>query len=291
MKRFLLLLITFFTVGIAYSQVVLNQVDNFEDGTTQNWGESGVSAAPVENVATDGPDGVDDNYLRDYTTGISGGSGSRLIIRNIGNQWSGNFTIAGVESVSLDVRALNRDVNVRISITGPGGKFSSSANILVTAGNGWNQITIPISAADMSSVSDGNDGGPAGTDIAATLAAVSEFRILSSSSPSWRGEITDAELHMDNITALASLSTPEFENQNNEFIISPNPAKNKLNIQIPSAASVIKLEVFDVLGKRVYNGLVTQLESSVNVSNWKSGVYLVRVSNNKITQTKRFIKQ
>ncbi|WP_296385087.1 T9SS type A sorting domain-containing protein [Winogradskyella sp.] len=88
-----------------------------------------------------------------------------------------------------------------------------------------------------------------------------------------------------------TLSTEDFKNQNTEFIISPNPAKNKLNIKLPNANDDMKLEVFDLLGKRVYNGLVTQLESSLNVSNWKSGVYLVRVSNDKITQTKRFIKQ
>lgn len=76
-----------------------------------------------------------------------------------------------------------------------------------------------------------------------------------------------------------------------EFAISPNPAKNSLNIKLPSKNTDIKLEVFDVLGKRVYNGNLTQLESSINISNWKSGVYLVRVTSHKSTHTKRFIKQ
>jgi len=79
--------------------------------------------------------------------------------------------------------------------------------------------------------------------------------------------------------------------QTNAFTISPNPGKNNLNIKISEKQSDLRLEVFDVLGKRVYRGLVTQLESSINVSNWKSGVYLVRLSNDKTTKTKRFIKQ
>ena len=79
--------------------------------------------------------------------------------------------------------------------------------------------------------------------------------------------------------------------QQDQFAISPNPGKSTLNIKLPNANEDSKLEVFDVLGKRVYIGLLTKLESSVNVSNWKTGVYLVRVSNNKGTQTKRFIKQ
>lgn len=79
--------------------------------------------------------------------------------------------------------------------------------------------------------------------------------------------------------------------QDEDFVISPNPANNKLNIKLLSVNDEVKLEVFDVLGKLIYKGEITQLESSVNVSNWKIGVYLVRVSNNSMSQTKRFLKQ
>jgi hypothetical protein len=79
--------------------------------------------------------------------------------------------------------------------------------------------------------------------------------------------------------------------QDEDFVISPNPAYNKLNIKLLSVNDDVKLEVFDVLGKLIYKGEITQLESSVNVSNWKIGVYLVRVSNNSMSQTKRFLKQ
>ena len=87
--------------------------------------------------------------------------------------------------------------------------------------------------------------------------------------------------------SFAQLST----DQKDQFTISPNPAKNKLNIKLSVEKNDLKIEVYDVLGKRVHKGLISQLESSINVSNWKSGVYLVRLSNNKTTQTKRFIKQ
>ncbi|EDP70208.1 hypothetical protein FBALC1_11762 [Flavobacteriales bacterium ALC-1] len=87
--------------------------------------------------------------------------------------------------------------------------------------------------------------------------------------------------------SFAQLST----DQKDEFTISPNPAKNKLNIKLSNEKDDLKIEVYDVLGKRVHKGVITKLESSINVSNWKSGVYLVRISNDKSTQTKRFIKQ
>lgn len=81
------------------------------------------------------------------------------------------------------------------------------------------------------------------------------------------------------------------EVQESEFTISPNPAKNGLNIKLSSSDKDFTLEVFDVLGKRVYKSLITKLDYSVNVTNWKSGVYLVRLSNDEATETKRFIKQ
>ena len=81
------------------------------------------------------------------------------------------------------------------------------------------------------------------------------------------------------------------EIQNNDFTIAPNPAKNNLNIKLKNSSEDLKLEVFDVLGKRIYNGLITKLESSIDVSNWKNGVYLVRISDDTETVTKRFIKR
>ncbi len=76
-----------------------------------------------------------------------------------------------------------------------------------------------------------------------------------------------------------------------EFSISPNPSQSELNITLTNNHSDMKVEVYDVLGKRVHQGTLTQLVSSIDVSNWKTGVYLVRISNDEITQTKRFIKQ
>lgn len=95
----------------------------------------------------------------------------------------------------------------------------------------------------------------------------------------------------NNSTAISDIRTEYYSIQEEDFIISPNPAKDKLNIKLLSANENVTLEVFDVLGKLIYKGEITQLESSVNISNWKSGVYLVRVSNNKTIQTKRLIKQ
>ncbi|MDP5081529.1 MAG: T9SS type A sorting domain-containing protein [Winogradskyella sp.] len=97
---------------------------------------------------------------------------------------------------------------------------------------------------------------------------------------------------LDDNSSLVSKIVADYNlDQEADFVISPNPAINKLNIKLLSVNDNVKLEVFDVLGKLIYKREITQLESSVNISNWKIGVYLVRISNNKMTQTKRFLKQ
>jgi len=76
-----------------------------------------------------------------------------------------------------------------------------------------------------------------------------------------------------------------------EFNISPNPSSSKLAISLPSVIDHLRLEVFDVLGKKVYENVLNGMQTVVNVSQWNNGIYLVRVSTDKQTQTKRFVKQ
>lgn len=287
MIRKLLIIPCLLFSSVIFSQVSAGQVDDFEDGTTQNWFE-GSGTGPI-NVSTGGPDGVDDNYLMDTATGTAG-PGGRLVIRNLGNQWFGDYTSESIVTITFDARAEINDLDLRLSITGSGGKFSTNNFVTVTAGSGWTEVSLSILPSDFVSVSDGSGGGPPGTDIALTLASVSELRILSSPTPAWAGEIIEAEMHLDNITASTTLSTSEF-NKLSDFNIYPNPSKSVLNISLPNKFSETKLEVFNILGAKVYSKNLSQLKTAINVSQWRSGVYLVRISTDNETITKRFIKQ
>lgn len=76
---------------------------------------------------------------------------------------------------------------------------------------------------------------------------------------------------------------------NNGFSISPNPASSRLFLQIPNGLNKINIEIFDVLGKKVYdNGY---LSAPIDISDWSKGVYLVKVSTSDKVHTKRFVKQ
>ncbi|WP_198520097.1 T9SS type A sorting domain-containing protein [Lacinutrix sp. Bg11-31] len=94
------------------------------------------------------------------------------------------------------------------------------------------------------------------------------------------------------VVAEGILSTPQFEAPT-KFSIYPNPCNDVMNINIPTLTDKgLQLEVFDVLGKKVYSQLLSELSSSVNIAKWNSGLYLVRLSSpdQDITLTKRFVK-
>lgn len=97
-----------------------------------------------------------------------------------------------------------------------------------------------------------------------------------------------------NVYALDGNSS-KFENnvfQNDrDFIISPNPATSTLDVYLPKGFENARLSVFDVLGKEIYKVEVNSLHSTINISKWNSGVYLVRISTETDTQIKRFVKQ
>lgn len=77
-----------------------------------------------------------------------------------------------------------------------------------------------------------------------------------------------------------------------QFAMSPNPASSNLNIVLPSHLQKASVQIFDILGKRIFSGEINNTHVfKVNVVNWNSGVYLVKLSNNSSTITKRFVKQ
>lgn len=76
-----------------------------------------------------------------------------------------------------------------------------------------------------------------------------------------------------------------------EFKMTPNPGRSKFVLQLPSGAGHVRLQVYDVLGKRILTKFVSTLTTTIDVSNWNSGVYLVRVLSDYGSQTKRFVKQ
>ena len=185
----------------AGASIVNGQLDDFQDGTTQGWGSGGANPNPPANIAGGGPAGAGDDYLQVTSTG-GGGPGSKLIAFNSA-QWAGNYTGNGVTSIELDLKNFGiNPLSIRFTFNGPGGAFSTTNAFSLPAGGAgapWMHAALQITAADLTAVG--------GTDAAATLANVSELRLLHNDVPSFVGGTIDAQIGVDNIQAVPEPAT------------------------------------------------------------------------------------
>ena len=179
--------------------VVIGQVDNFEDGTTQNW-TVGLLGAPnpalPQNVGTGGPAGAGDNYL--LLTSIGGfGAGSRMTVINP-VQWGGDYLATGVNLISMDVKNLGgTDLYLRLlfedpTIGPPDNVAFSTDAIVLTAGSDWTRIYFPIGLSTFTA-SQGS--------VAKALSGATVMRLYSGKAAGFPGAPVVAQLGVDNITA------------------------------------------------------------------------------------------
>ena len=88
-------------------------------------------------------------------------------------------------------------------------------------------------------------------------------------------------------TCYSTLSLEEDNISNTKFY--PNPLKgNKLYID---TNQTLNIEIFNILGKRLITDEVNSNKNYLNLSNLNSGIYLIKISNNNKTITKKLIKQ
>src|SRR4051812_19699048 len=164
------------------SGVTIGQVDNFGDGTTQNWVINllgmGSPPSPPTNVPTGGPAGAGDNYLRLTSTGIPDTAGSRLVGVNYNHQWNGNYIAAGITAITMDVNNLGTtDLYLHLLFADPAdappaNEATSLAPVFLPAGSGWRSVVFPIGPSFL--IAD------TGTAVAA-LTGATEFRIFNGS--------------------------------------------------------------------------------------------------------------
>jgi len=75
---------------------------------------------------------------------------------------------------------------------------------------------------------------------------------------------------------------------NQGILIYPNPADNILNINFTNKIAD-KIIIFDLLGREVYNTKNNISILSIDVSNWNTGMYVIKFINNSFNITEKFI--
>lgn len=180
--------------------------DDFQNGTTQGW-ETGIfDPNPPANVVGEGGD----RYLQVTSRGGQG-PGSRLSVFNIGNEWAGDYTEAGITALSARVANFgDTDVALRLLLADPVEAGQIPENVAVTtgavnlpAGSDWTDAIFSITPENLTVV----EG-----DVETLLAGVTELRLFHNPAPDFPAPPIGpppivAQIGVDDVTAIPEPAT------------------------------------------------------------------------------------
>lgn len=180
-------------VAGAAGAVVLHQVDDFQMVTVAGWSVGAPHPQPPTVVLDEGPFGVGDHHLLLQASGVAGPGGRLAVFER--DRWTGDYPAAGVTGISVRLRNVGSSpLTIRLAVDGAGGRFATAQGVDLAPFGLWTAARFSLVPADLAA-----DGG---TDAAATLAAVSELRLVNSVAPSFRADVAAGALAIDDITAV-----------------------------------------------------------------------------------------
>ncbi|QXP78076.1 MULTISPECIES: T9SS type A sorting domain-containing protein [Winogradskyella] len=264
---------------IVVSQVILDQVDDFEDYTMSNWTKT--NSIPNENIYNGGPSGEEDNFLRI----TSSGSGEDLELMTKNNaQWKGDYyqgNLSGrIKYISMDVRNSGSTVIfLRLAFQTDYGltyRCSTTNAIAVLPNEGWKRISFSILEDNITALSDPFNYA---VTFGSGSQGVEEMRILHNDVPAWESDPIDAILDIDNIMADSeTLSTKDIA-ISSQLKLYPNPSNNTITvISNENVTEAISYNIIDALGRTVKTG-DSKLNQEIHIQDLTNGNYIVEIKN------------
>jgi hypothetical protein len=81
------------------------------------------------------------------------------------------------------------------------------------------------------------------------------------------------------------------EPQESRFSLYPNPVTDKITVETSSTPTQSQLSIMNVNGQQLITRHITEPKTQIDISNLPSGVYFVRLTNNRTVEVGKFIKQ
>lgn len=97
--------------------------------------------------------------------------------------------------------------------------------------------------------------------------------------------IPDLQMALNN-----GLSIVEFQNQQFDFNIYPNPIFDKITLNIAND-EVVNISIYDLLGKMVKQAELTYSSPDLNVSSLSNGIYIAKLQSGNISKSIKLIKE
>jgi hypothetical protein len=81
------------------------------------------------------------------------------------------------------------------------------------------------------------------------------------------------------------------ELQSSQILIYPNPATDKITIKILGKPAQSGLSIVNIEGQQLITRQITEPKTQINISTLPSGVYFVRLTNERTVEVGKFIKK
>lgn len=151
--------------------VQVGLVNDFQDGTTQDWGSGGSNPTPPMQVGDGGPTGMGDGFLRLQSSG-NPGPGGKLTAFTTQSGLTGNYLDALVASLTMDLINLGeQELTLRLQLSSAAGRVVTQALVLPLSGT-WVNAVFDVDVSSLTAVDV--------VDVSAVLMDVTEVRIMHS---------------------------------------------------------------------------------------------------------------
>ena len=94
---------------------------------------------------------------------------------------------------------------------------------------------------------------------------------------------------LDNVEVFPTPAASINKFEDAEFSLSPNPAKEVLNLKASKAIS--NIEIYNVMGQKILAKKINAVNNSIDISKLNKGMYLMNVTIDSTTESYRFIKE
>jgi hypothetical protein len=98
---------------------------------------------------------------------------------------------------------------------------------------------------------------------------------------------TPVEYNLDDLFLMTGVK--ESASLENIISVFPNPVTDKLTITLKNINCICNLKIYDITGQTVYSTIIIN-SAKIDLSSFRSGLYVIKVSNDKSTSVKKILK-
>lgn len=88
-----------------------------------------------------------------------------------------------------------------------------------------------------------------------------------------------------------SLATPSFVKDETSVLIYPNPASNLISIELENITTSTRVTILDMNSRTLLSKNILDYKTEINISDFTSGIYLVQITTDNVTFSKKILKQ